>query len=52
MARSTLELPMARKKIGRPATSTRSDVVVKIDKTVAAKRVTWRPRGKSRWPST
>ncbi len=33
-----LERPMARpKKTGRPATSTRDDVVVKIDKQIAAK---------------
>jgi hypothetical protein len=33
---TTLDRPMAKKKAGRPATSTRDDVVVKIDRSVVA----------------
>jgi hypothetical protein len=37
MQTATLDSPMAKKKAGRPATSTRDDVVVKIDRSIAAK---------------
>jgi hypothetical protein len=37
MQSATLDLPMAKKKAGRPATSTRDDVVVKIDRGIVAK---------------
>jgi hypothetical protein len=37
MQTATLDPPMAKKKAGRPATSTRDDVTVKIDRGIVAK---------------